>query len=195
MPIRSVSVSLPSRDCSIAWQLRQLLASATGRATSCTTDVFRQAKTDHMKLALDTNVLVYAEGWGDPARCERARQVVAALDPADVVLPVQVLGELHRVLVGKARRSPQQVRAAILDWSDAYDCVDTQLSAMLAAQDLVADHQLGIWDAVVLATASMAGSRLLLTEDLHPGFTWGGVTVVNPFADPPSPLLAQVAST
>ena len=56
---------------------------------------------------------------------------------------------------------------------------------MLAAADLATDHQLGIWDAVILSAASQAGCRLLLSEDLHEGFTWAGVTVVNPFS--PSP--------
>jgi len=48
---------------------------------------------------------------------------------------------------------------------------------------------LRIWDAIVLATAAEAGCQMLLTEDLQAGFTWGGVTVVNPFAVPPHTLL------
>jgi hypothetical protein len=31
-----------------------------------------------------------------------------------------------------------------------------------------------------------------LSEDFSSGFTWGGVTVVNPFASPTSPLLAAL---
>ena len=30
---------------------------------------------------------------------------------------------------------------------------------------------------------------MLLSEDMHEGFTWGGVTIVNPFASPPHKLL------
>jgi predicted nucleic acid-binding protein len=55
---------------------------------------------------------------------------------------------------------------------------------MLAAMYLAAVHQFSIWDGVILAAASQAGCRLLLSEDLHDGFTWGGVTVANPFALP-----------
>ena len=40
------------------------------------------------------------------------------------------------------------------------------------------------------AVAADAGCRLLLSEDLQDGFTWRGVTVVDPFADKPHPLLA-----
>lgn len=57
------------------------------------------------------------------------------------------------------------------------------------AADLAADHQLSTWDAVVLSTASEAGCRLLLSEDLQDGFTLGGVTVTNPFASKRHPVL------
>jgi predicted nucleic acid-binding protein len=60
---------------------------------------------------------------------------------------------------------------------------------MLAAADLATDHQLSIWDAIILSAASQAGCRLLLSEDLQDGFTWGGVTVVNPFSAPRHLLL------
>ena len=35
----------------------------------------------------------------------------------------------------------------------------------------------------------MEVDRLLLSEDLGEGFTWGGVTVVNPFTSPRHALL------
>jgi hypothetical protein len=55
---------------------------------------------------------------------------------------------------------------------------------MFAAADLATDHQLGIWDSVILSAAAEAGYRLLLSEDLQEGFTWKGVTVTNPFSTP-----------
>jgi predicted nucleic acid-binding protein len=63
---------------------------------------------------------------------------------------------------------------------------------MLSATDLATDHRLGIWDAVVLSASAEAGCRLLLSEDLHEGFTWGGVTVTNPFAAVRHDLLQSV---
>ena len=60
---------------------------------------------------------------------------------------------------------------------------------MLAAVDLATDHQLGLWDAVILSAAARSGCRLLLSEDLQEGFTWAGVTVVDPFASPQHALL------
>jgi predicted nucleic acid-binding protein len=55
--------------------------------------------------------------------------------------------------------------------------------------ELSARHQLAFWDAVVLAAAADATCRLLLSADFQDGFTWSGVTVVNPFAAAPHPLL------
>jgi predicted nucleic acid-binding protein len=60
--------------------------------------------------------------------------------------------------------------------------------------NLATERQLGIWDAIVLCAAADAGCRLVLSEDLQEGFTWGGVTVVNPFARSLHPLLAALLS-
>lgn len=42
---------------------------------------------------------------------------------------------------------------------------------------------------VIVAVAAEAGCRLLISEDLQDGFTWAGLTIVNPFAQPVHPLL------
>jgi predicted nucleic acid-binding protein len=47
---------------------------------------------------------------------------------------------------------------------------------------------------MIVVAAAEAGVELLLTEDLHDGFMWRGVTVTNPFRQLPdtriTPLLA-----
>jgi predicted nucleic acid-binding protein len=53
-------------------------------------------------------------------------------------------------------------------------------------------HQLASWDALVLNVAAEGGARLLLTEDLHAGFCWRGVRVVNPLLKPADPYLSQL---
>ena len=145
-----------------------------------------------MRAALDTNVLVYAEGFGDAARCAAALRLLEQLPAESVVLPLQVLGELARVLVAKAGQPADAARSAVLSWADSFVVVDSSWPALQAALDLVVDHGLGQWDALILAVAANSGCRLLLTEDLQAGFTWGGVTVVNPFVQPTDPLLLQL---
>lgn len=145
-----------------------------------------------MRLALDTNILAYAEGVGDAKRCTQARLWVRRASAAKVILPSQVLGELQRVLVLKARRSASDARAAVLSWSDAFEVADSNWSTLQAALDLCADHQLAIWDSLILATAAESRCRLLPSEDLQSGFTWRGVTVVNPLRLPVDPLLDEL---
>jgi predicted nucleic acid-binding protein len=143
-----------------------------------------------MKIALDTNVLAYAEGTNGAAMRNRALELLHRLPARAIVLPVQTLGELFNVLVRKAKRRPARARAAVLSWRDAYPMVETSPTVMVNAMDLASDHGLTIWDSVVLAASAEAECRLLLSEDLHPGFTWRGVTVTNPFAAKLHPLLA-----
>lgn len=145
-----------------------------------------------MRVALDTNILVYAEGVNGGAMREKAVELIGKLPPDSVVIPVQALGELYQVLVRKAGRAPPDARAVILGWRDAFPLIDTSGTVMLAATDLATDHQLHIWDAVISAAAAGADCRLLLSEDLQNGFTWSGTTVVNPFSPAPHVLLDAV---
>jgi predicted nucleic acid-binding protein len=145
-----------------------------------------------MRLAIDTNFLVYAEGMNDRAKQKIAEQIIKKITVETTFVPVQVLGELFRVLVVKARRSPESARKSILSWERTFPVIETSHSILLAAVDLAADHNIPIWDAVILASAASAGCRLLLTEDMQEGFTWSGVTVVNPFAAKRHKLLEAV---
>ena len=143
-----------------------------------------------MRIALDTNILVYAEGLGDETRCAMALQLMEQLPMESIVLPAQALGELAQVLAGKARRPLPSVREVVLGWADSFEVADSNWSAFQAALDLVVDHQLPMWDALILAVAAESHCRLLLSEDFQNGLTWRGITVVDPFAAHRSPLLS-----
>lgn len=142
-----------------------------------------------MRAALDTNILAYAEGVGDEVRCAAAVQLVEKVPGDRILLPAQALGELSRVLTGKAHRSQESAREAILGWADSFEVADSTWPAFQSAFDLGVDHGLPIWDALILAVAAENRCRLLLSEDFQNGFTWRGVTVINPFATQQSPLL------
>jgi predicted nucleic acid-binding protein len=143
-------------------------------------------------VAVDTNVLAYAEGVNGEAGKAAALQILQTLPPASTLLPVQVLGELFSVLVRKAGRTRDEASAAVLSWGDSFPLIESSGDVMLAATDLARSHQLGIWDATILSAAADARCRLLLSEDLQNGFTWRGVTVTNPFGSPKHPLLSAL---
>jgi predicted nucleic acid-binding protein len=51
-----------------------------------------------------------------------------------------------------------------------------------------------MWDALVMSVAAENRCRIVLSEDLQHGFTWRGVTIVNPFLPDESPLLKAILS-
>ena len=144
-----------------------------------------------MRIALDTNVLVYAEGVNDAARRSTVVALLRRLPPENVHLPVQAVAELFHVLVTKAAVAPADAKDAVLRWCDQYSLVDTSEAVLLSAKELSSHYRLRTWDAIIMAAAASAGCRLLLSEDLQDGFTWNGVTVVNPFLKMPPKLLAE----
>jgi len=145
-----------------------------------------------MKVALDTNVLAYAEGTNGYLMRDRALRLIEELPSEWIVLPAQALGELFSVLVKKAKLRPTKARASVLSWRDAYQTIETSSAIVVSALDLACDHQVTIWDAIILSSAADAGCRLLLSEDLQEGFTWRGVTVTSPFATSLHPLLGGI---
>ena len=145
-----------------------------------------------LTVALDTNVLAYAENTNGAEMRDLALDLLERLPVERTLIPVQVLGELFAVLVRKARRSRTHAREAVLHWGDSFPLIETSSDVILMALELTITHQFGWWDAVIMSAAGDSGCRLLLSEDLQDGFTWNGVTVVNPFAAKRHPILAAL---
>jgi predicted nucleic acid-binding protein len=144
-----------------------------------------------MRIALDTNILAYAIGLNDAPRKQAAAALLYRLAPQNIFVPLQALGELFHVLITKAGMEGADARAIVLKWYDRYSVIEMSQAILLTAIELSSEHHLRIWDAIMMAAAGSAECRLLLSEDLHTGFTWNGVTVINPFSKTPHDLLAE----
>jgi predicted nucleic acid-binding protein len=148
------------------------------------------------RVAFDTNILAYVAGVDrhpdDAAKIDASRTLLKQLrGRASLLVPVQVIGELFVVLT-KAGASRADARATVLRMTEAFGSADSGAPALLSALDLVAAHQLQFWDALILNAAAEAGCTLLLSEDMSSGFTWRGVTVLNPLAAVPDDRLARL---
>ena len=144
-----------------------------------------------MRVSLDTNILIYAQGVDDAARQEIAENFTQMLPVEETFVSAQVIGELFNVLVrrGKTRDIAKQ---ATEFWRSSFVLVETTARLLSSAIDLAATSKLKIWDAVVLAAAAESHCDLLLSEDFQDGFAWCGVTVVNPFARKPHKMLTKL---
>lgn len=142
-------------------------------------------------VAVDTNILVYAESVGEVRKQEIARAVLKAIPRARLVIPAQVLAELFRVLRRKTDLTPDDVRRRLASWEDFALIAPTLSTTIAFALDLATEHRLQVFDAIVLEASAEAGCRMLISEDMQTGFVWHGVTIVNPFAPTPHPLLVD----
>ncbi len=149
-----------------------------------------------MRLALDTNVIAYAEGVErapeDRAKCAIALRLLTPGGEDVLWAARQVLAELHAVLVRKARLSPAEAADRVREWAVRLGVIDIGPSVFEAALGLTADHGLRIYDSLILAAAVEARCDFLLTEDLQDGFAWRGVVVTNPFGPSPDRRLARL---
>lgn len=148
------------------------------------------------RIAIDSNILVYVAGvWvseADQAKVRRASKIVKHLqDTEEVFVPVQVLGEVF-VVLRRNGFSAEDARAVVIEFSEGFIPVDTTRSTFAAALDLVIEHRLQFWDALIVNAAAEAGCTLLLSEDMQDGFMLRGVTIVNPLADKPHEKLARL---
>jgi predicted nucleic acid-binding protein len=148
-----------------------------------------------VRVAFDTNILIYMESRSGEPRGEIARDLLGRIPDTSIILPAQVLGEFVRVSVFKQGRPISEVRRRLLQWIDGYTVVATTPPIVTQAVDLIESRAIGLWDAIVVASAANAGCRILISEDMQTGFTWNGLTIVNPFAVPRDPLLLDALLT
>jgi len=147
-----------------------------------------------VKIAFDTNILIYAESVNGEARGRLARDLMARIGQ-DVVVPIQVLAEFFNVMTIKARIPAAEAHHLVGQLAGFYDTVPTTDPLLALAAELAERHRLRIFEAVILSAAAEAGCGLLLSEDMQDGFVYRGVTVANPFAAALHPLLASVLET
>jgi len=131
---------------------------------------------------LDTNILLYAYDLDAPAKRAVALDLVAQgwTSIGSVAISVQVLQELDANLTrrGVAPAQAAKILGDFMDWP----VVENTLELLKSALAERARWKLSLWDSLILAAAKASGASELLTEDLNHGQNYGGVRVLNPFA-------------
>ena len=131
---------------------------------------------------IDTNVLVYAKAADAPAK----KQVALALRTQHYldttgVLSTQVLQEYCNVAVKKLKLPIQHIRAQ-LELCEQFEVIQVTPTIIRGGLDLHQTRSIAFYDAVILASAHIAGCATVLSEGMHAGEVVGGVRIVNPFA-------------
>ena len=135
------------------------------------------------RIALDSNILIYAELEPESERGTRSADLILHV-ARDGVIPAQVLGEYLRFV---QRRVPAAFEDAIRQasvYQAAFLTPATTSAVINRASELARAHRMQLWDCVVCAASAQAGAKVLLTEDMQDGRIVDGLRLMNPFAAP-----------
>lgn len=130
---------------------------------------------------IDTNILVYAEASDEPVKQKIALTLLKQLyEGARGVLSTQVIQEYCNVSLKKLKLSPLYIRAQ-LDFYEQFEVIQVTPAIIRTAIDLHQTRRVAFYDAIVLASAQVAGCSLLFSEDMNIGEIVDGVRIHNPF--------------
>ena len=133
------------------------------------------------KSFVDTNVFVDAVDAGSPDKRIRAQSLLADLADS-IVISTQVLLEFYVTATRKLAKplSPADAERRVHELSGT-DVVEITAPLVRTAIVLSREHQLSLWDALIVESARARGCRRLFSDDLQHGREFGGVQVENPF--------------
>ena len=116
-----------------------------------------------MKAFIDTNVLIY---WvDDSARADLVEQLLAQ----QAVISVQVLNEFADVLRRKRAMALPDVETLCTTLIDTCDVVDLSVRTHQTALSLMARYNLSVYDANIVAAATLSDCAVLYSEDMQDG--------------------------
>ncbi len=131
---------------------------------------------------LDTNVLVYVFDDDEPAKQQRARELLAASKPAELAVSAQVLGEFYVTVTRKlARPLDPEIASEAIESFSRLTVVPLDSTVVRSAIQLSRSAQISYWDSLVVTAAARCGCERLLSEDLSDGQELGPVRIENPF--------------
>ena len=127
----------------------------------------------------DTNVLVYMAS-GRTAKADRAEHLVRD----GGIISVQVLNEIANVARRKMRLSWPETRAFLSLMRGLLPVEPVTLKTHETGLALAERYRLSIYDAMIAATALLAGCDRLWSEDMQDGLVIDGrLRIADPFAE------------
>ena len=133
---------------------------------------------------VDTNVLIYAVS-PSPGEEEKCRAANDLLDREDLTLSVQVLQEFYHQVTRPGR--PQALTPAqalrFIESLERFPIQEITFDLFRAAAAISRRFQLSYWDGAILAAARARRCEFVYSEDLSAEQDYGGLRVINPFAE------------
>ena len=126
---------------------------------------------------IDTNVLLYLLS-ADETKADRAEEALST----GGIISVQVLNEFASVASRKLKMSFTEIREALVGIRAVCQVVPISEQTHDLGLQVAETHGLSVYDAMIVASALLAGCRILLSEDMQHGQILDGRLMVrNPF--------------
>lgn len=131
-----------------------------------------------IKVALDTNVLVYTHGQAG----ETKREISEELLIDSPVISAQVVSEYLNVM---KRLTPMKKCALVEMCAEVMEYCQIQpvtMSTIYRARDLIGRYDFQVFDGIIVASALEAGCDVLYSADMQNGLIVNGtLKIVDPF--------------
>ncbi len=134
------------------------------------------------RFTLDTNVLIYAVDLDAGWKHDLAVEVIDRAAERNCVLAVQALAEFFVAVTRKGLLRRAEAADLVRRHIAVYPIVSAGADSFVTALAQAEIGRLSLWDAMLVATAGAAGCTAMLSEDMHDGAKFAGITVHNPFA-------------
>ena len=132
---------------------------------------------------LDTNVLVYAYQFNDPAKQRVGQEPVRKALSGKFLISPQVLSEFASTLLHKASPpATPEAMIAILDRLSPIKLVTSDGDLIRRAVEAQSSYGLHLYDCLIIAAAERGGCGRIWSEDFNAGQKYFAVTVTNPFS-------------
>lgn len=134
------------------------------------------------KSFADSNVVLYTIGT-DVRKADTARRLIAGRP----VVSTQVINECISVCLRKLSFTREQAYAFARTLMERTEVLSLDEATVDEAAALAIRYQLSHWDALIVASALLAGCQTLYSEDFQHGQVFDDrLTVVNPFLTEPA---------
>ncbi len=135
------------------------------------------------RLFIDTNILIYALDPAEPAKRAIAADLLRrTIADHTLALSPQNLNECYRVLSQRRRIVDDAAARSYLTYLMPWCIAPLDAQTTLRAWSVQDEAGLAWWDALLVASALMAGCRLFISEDMQDGREISGLRIANPFA-------------
>lgn len=135
------------------------------------------------RLFVDTNILIYALDPQEPTKRAIAADLLRrTISSHSLTLSPQNLNECYRVLIDRRRLVPAEAARSFLKFLVPWCIAPLDAQTTLRAWAVQDEAGLSWWDALLAASALIAGCKLFISEDMQDGQLISGMRIANPFS-------------